>query len=376
MVCLLALMAGCMPRVTPSSSRYAYVTNEKDNNLLVVDLNTEKVIKTLPTGRIPHALVFTPAGKGYVNNRGEHSLTVIDGNNLTVLKKIPLPATSMQIALSPDGKTLAVGYKDALLITLIDTATDRILGSVPIGRDKNSKKPIRIMHPFWSKDGRFVYAGDNLNKTVVKIDAARQKITATIPLKATVHHFITAPDGTIYICEVRDNRGRLGVAVLDGTTDRIIKRIKIPMPPGETARGHHGKFTPDGKFFYFCNEGGRTLAIIDTATLQLVKTIQVGKGAGHTYFSRDGKRAFIVCHHDNIVSVIDTASQRLIKNVSVGTGKKEGHSGYIGDDGSFYMLNAADGMICRINGRTLALQSRIKVGRNPMIMVVRILPRR
>ncbi len=153
---------------------------------MVVDLETEKVIRTLATGRTPHALVFTATGKGYVNNRGEHSLTVIDGNNLTVLKTIALPATSMQFALSPDGKTLAVGYKDALLITLIDTAT-----------------------------------------------------------------------------------------------------------------------------------------------------------------------------------------QRIIKTVAVGQGKKEGHSGYTGSNGSFYMLNAADGMICRINGATLTLQSRIKVGKKPMIMVVR-----
>ncbi len=47
------------------------------------------------------------------------------------------------------------------------------------------------------------------------------------------------------------------------------------------------------------------------------------------------------------------------------------HSGYIGADGSFYMLNAADGMINRIDSETLTLHSQIKVGRNPMIMVVR-----
>jgi len=29
-----------------------------------------------------------------------------------------------------------------------------------IGRDRNGKKTSRIKHPFWSKDGRFVYVGD------------------------------------------------------------------------------------------------------------------------------------------------------------------------------------------------------------------------
>jgi YVTN family beta-propeller protein len=71
--------------------RYAYVTNEGDNNLLVVDLQTEKVVKTLNTGKTPHALVFTRDGKGYVNNRGQRSLTVIDGNTFTVLHNIACP---------------------------------------------------------------------------------------------------------------------------------------------------------------------------------------------------------------------------------------------------------------------------------------------
>jgi hypothetical protein len=44
---------------------------------------------------------------------------------------------------------LAVGYKDALLITLIDPASDRILGTVSIGKDKEGEKTVRIKHPFW-----------------------------------------------------------------------------------------------------------------------------------------------------------------------------------------------------------------------------------
>ncbi len=368
----MVVMIALVPSQSDAAQRqYAYVTNEKDANLMVVDLETEKVVATLPTGKVPHALVFTPDGKGYVNNRGEHSLTVIDGVKMKVLRTIDLPATSMQIAISPNKKTLAVGYKDALKITLIDTSTDSIITTIDIGQDRLGKKPVRIKHPFWSKDGRFVYAGDELNMTVVKIDARNRKIAATIPLQATTHHFTTAPDGNIYTSQGKDVNGGLNVTVLDPTSDRIIKIIPIPLAPSEKAKGHHGTFSPEGKFFYFCNEGGRTLAIIDTDSLTVVKTLQVGEGAGHCYFSRDGKKAFVVCHADNVVAVIDTTTQEVIKTVQVGSGKKQGHSGYIGKDGSFYMLNAADGMINRIDGESLTLKSQIKVGGKPMIMVVR-----
>jgi len=338
---------------------------------MVVDLETEKIVATLPTGKVPHALVFTPDGKGYVNNRGERSLTVIDGVTMKVLRTIALPATSMQIALSPDNKTLAVGYKDALKITLIDTGTDAVTTTLDIGPDRPGDKPVRIKHPFWSKDGHFVYAGDELNMSVVKIDVGAGKIVANIPLDATTHHLTTGPDGKIFVSHGKDMNGALNITVLDPTSDGIIKTIPIPLAPGEKANGHHGTVSPDGKFFYFCNEGGRTLAIIDTSKLTVVKTLQVGEGAGHAYFSPDGKKAFVVCHADNVVTVIDTNTQQVINNVQAGTGKKQGHSGYFAEDGSFYMLNAVDGMINRIDGASLTLHSQIKVGDKPMIMVVR-----
>ena len=352
--------------------RYAYVTNEDDNNLMVVDLQTEKVVKTLDTGKIPHALVFTIDGKGYVNNRGEKSLTVIDGDSFTVLHTLTLPAISMQIALSPDGGTLAVGYKDALLITLIDTVSDRILGTVATGEDKEGEITVRIKHPFWSADGRFVYAGDEINKSVVKIDAKTLQVAATIPLHATTHHLAVDPTGKyIYVVHGKGEDGAIMITILDAASDRIVKIITIPMAQGEKAKGHHGEFSPDGGSFYFCNEGGRTLAIIDPATMTLRKTLQVGEGAGHPVFTKDGKKVFVVCHHDNVVSVVDTASQEVIRNIKVGEGKKEGHSGYMAPDGSLYMLNAADGTLIRIDTTSMTLKSQIKVGHTPMTLVVR-----
>jgi YVTN family beta-propeller protein len=372
LLCIFGLTA-CIHQIknTHDVKHLAWVTNEKDNNLMVVNLQTGRVIKTIPTGKRPHALVFTKEGKGYVNNRGEPSLTVIDAEGMSVLKTINLPATSMQLALSPDGKTLAVSYKDALKISLIDTSTDTIISTINIGPDQPDRKLVRIKHPFWSRDGRYVYAGDNLNHTVVKIDASTHRVVATTPVHATVHHFVTAPDGKIWIANGKAEDGSLRVTILDSSGSRVVDTITIPMSGGEKAKGHHGVFSPDGRFFYFCNEGGRTVAIIDVATHRVVKTLQAGVGAGHVYFSRDGRRAFVVSHHDNVVTAVDTSSQEVIKFIRAGSGKKEGHSGYVSEDGIFYMLNAADGSIEAIDADSLTLKSQIKVGRGCMIMVVR-----
>ena len=79
---------------------------------------------------------------------------MIDANKLDVIKTIALPATSFQLALSPDGKTLAVACKDALKVSLIDTATEAIVKTVAIGKEPEGVfKGAMMKHPYWSKDG-------------------------------------------------------------------------------------------------------------------------------------------------------------------------------------------------------------------------------
>lgn len=117
-----------------SAERLAFVTSEADNSLTIIDLITEKTIKTLPTGKTPHALVFTKTGKGYVNNRGSRDLTVINGNTLNIIKTIPLPAFSFQLAPSPDGNHFYMVNAEDNAMLKIDVAKMEVVSSIPVGK--------------------------------------------------------------------------------------------------------------------------------------------------------------------------------------------------------------------------------------------------
>ena len=362
----LSLVSGAF--ASSAEERLAYVPNEGDNTLMVVDLIAEKVTKTLPTGKTPHALAFTKDGKCYVNNRGTKDLTVIDANRLEVIKTIALPATSFQLAISPDGKTLAVAYKDALKVSLIDTETDNIMKTVPVGRDpEGAFKGSMMRHSYWSRDGRFLYASDGVNYNIVKIDASNGRIKTTISLPGSNHYIHPSPDGKLlYAVNETTNTGT-SVTLIDSDTDKIIKDIPIPLESGEKGLGHHGVFTRDGKYFFVCNEGGRTVAVIDTAKMEVVKTLKVGMGAGHPSISRDGMHIFVIHHNDNIVAVIDTVKQEVVKNVLVGNGKKQAHGSYFTPDGRyFYMINAEDNIMNKIDVEKMEVASKIPVGKSAM----------
>jgi YVTN family beta-propeller protein len=366
---LLGILLLCAAAVAAESRRLAYVPNEGDNNLMVVDLNAERVIKTLPTGKTPHALAFTKQGKCYVNNRGTKDITVIDANRLEVIRTIQLPAASFQIGLSPDGKTLAVTYKDVLKVSLIDTRADAVVQTVAIGEEpEDGFKGAMMKHPYWSRDGKFVYASDNVNDTIVKINAATGEIEATIPLPGTNHCLHPSKDGKLlYALNETTKDGGTSITLIDTQTDRVVKNIVVPLQPGEQGHGHHGEFSRDGRHFFFCNEGGWTVAVIDTAKKEIVKTIKVGMGPGHPCVTADGKYIFVIHHRDSVATVIDVAGEKVIKNISVGTGKKQAHRGYFTPDGKyFYMIDAQDGMMNKIDVSGMEVVTKIAVGKSAM----------
>lgn len=358
----------CSNIFAAEADRYAFVTSEGDNNLTIVDLIAEKTVKILPTGKVPHALVFTKEGKGYVNNRATKDITVIDGKSLAVLKTIPLPATSFQLALSPDNKVLAIAYKDSLKVSFIDTATDNIVKTIQIGKEPESGfKGALMKHPYWSKDGKYLYASDNANNTIVKINMESYEIKAVIQMSGSNHYIHPSGDGNLLYAVNETTKSGTSVTIIDGKTDRIIKDVPVPLEPNEAGLGHHGEFSRDDKYFFVCNEGGKTVAIMDVAKKEFIKTLQVGMGAGHPAMTKDGKLIFVIHHKDSVIAVIDVDNQKVVKNISVGTGKKQAHAGYFTPDGKyFYMINAEDNMMIKIDVGKMEVASRFPVGKSSM----------
>jgi len=160
--------------------------------------------------------------------------------------------------------------------------------------------------------------------------------------------------------------------VIDSATAKIVKDIPIPLESGEQGMLHHGEFTKDGRYFFVCNEGGRTVAVIDAAKLEAVKTMRAGMGAGHPAMTKDGKFIFVIQHKDNTITLIDVDKQEVVGNISVGAGKKQAHASYFTPDGgSFYMVNAEDNMLNRIDTAKKEVISKIPIGKSSMFFGIK-----
>jgi YVTN family beta-propeller protein len=111
------------------SSKYGYVTDVTDGSagfVRVFDRSTLKLVTSVPTGAIPNAIVFDPTTKSvFVFNSRGHSATVIDSATNQVIATIPLggrPSSAVT-----DGKGDVFVALPALgEITLIDAATMKV----------------------------------------------------------------------------------------------------------------------------------------------------------------------------------------------------------------------------------------------------------
>src|SRR3989449_3681870 len=83
-----------------SADARVFVTNEKSDDVTVIDADTRSVVKTIAVGKRPRGVAVSPDGRRvYVANSNSDSVSVIDARDLTVLSTGPA-------GLDPEGLTL------------------------------------------------------------------------------------------------------------------------------------------------------------------------------------------------------------------------------------------------------------------------------
>ena len=117
----------------------AYVANDNDNTVAVVDPATNTVIKTIAVGTFPAQIAVTPNGAtAYVANKFTESITVIDTATDTVRTTLlGIPAATM--AITPNGAFLYVACVNGVVV--FDTATNAVITTVTL--------PPRLLWPVW-----------------------------------------------------------------------------------------------------------------------------------------------------------------------------------------------------------------------------------
>jgi YVTN family beta-propeller protein len=111
------------------SGKYGYVTDPTDGTasfVRVFDRSTRKLVTSVPTGRIPAAIVFDPTTKSvFAFNSHDHSVTVIDSATNQVTATIPLTGRPGSAVVDSSGN-IFVTLPALGEITRIDAAQKKV----------------------------------------------------------------------------------------------------------------------------------------------------------------------------------------------------------------------------------------------------------
>jgi YVTN family beta-propeller protein len=163
-------------KVTPDGKR-VWVTSEESGTISVLDPAAGKILKTFKVGHRPRSIAFTPDGsKAYVNAENDGTVVLVDAVKLKMIKPIPLgkpgAVKPMAVLLSRDGTKLFVSTGRGHRVFTIDTATNKVDGSVEVG-----PRPWGIA---LSPDGKTLYSANGPSNDISVVDVATNTVTKKI----------------------------------------------------------------------------------------------------------------------------------------------------------------------------------------------------
>ena len=104
-----------------------YTTNGKSNNSTVFEINTNKILGQIQTGKDPDAIMYEPFSKKIIISNGhDNSLSIIDPVEDKVLNTIAVGGVP-EAAASDDSGKLFVNLEDKNEIVVVDTKTFKVI---------------------------------------------------------------------------------------------------------------------------------------------------------------------------------------------------------------------------------------------------------
>jgi YVTN family beta-propeller protein len=296
-----------------------------------------------------------------VVNRDSSDVTIIDPATDTIIKRIALGEyTNAHMAmLNHDGKKLLISATGRDRFLVVDLVTGQTEHTVMTGHSPE--------HFDATPDGRRAFVGNIEASTVSVIDVHDGREIQRVEGFFAPHGFSVLPDGSkVYVSSL----GAHEVAVLDAN-GRLLKRLAIGNVGRVAARDPqrylsavkgivNPTLTRDGAFAYAADSDAGVLAIIDTRTDQIVKTLKVGEQPWRAYSSPDGRWMLVPNNGDSTVSVIDTASQKVVAQLNAGS-EMTGVNYALGGSKA-YVISRGDSTVYVFDMKTFGLVTRLKIG--------------
>ncbi|MDP2896473.1 MAG: multiheme c-type cytochrome [bacterium] len=349
--------------VLSRDGRRAYVACEGSNSLVIVDLESHKVVGEVEVGRQPHGVCLNPAETiAYVTNRSSDTVSVVDLATNKVTGTIAVGDEPHGIMTDVSGDTLYVGNGATQDVSVIDAQSAKEVKRLSAARGAWGVER--------SPDGKFVYVTNNLShfvpfrttsmSEVTVIDTQTRNVVNRIRVPETnlVQGVAFSPDGEFALVTMLRTKNVVpmtrviqgwvitnGLAIIwkNGRVDEVL----LDEPNSYFADPTDVVITPDGKYAYVTGGGIDAVAVVDLPKLLgilrnaseeervnlipnhlgiptefVVRRIPTGSNPRGLVVSPDGKFVYVAAALDDDVTIIDTNKQEVVGSIDLGGAKE------------------------------------------------------
>ncbi|MBO9434867.1 MULTISPECIES: YVTN family beta-propeller repeat protein [unclassified Ruegeria] len=303
---LLAATALC----APATADEIWISNEKDDTLSVIDIETLEVIRTIETGERPRGITFSKDYSVlYICASDSDSVQVMDPETGEILHDLPSGEDPEQFVLHPNDKHLYIANEDDAITTVVDTESRTVIAQIDVGIEPEGMAV--------SPDGKIAITTSETTNMAHWIDTETQELFANTLVDSRPRHAEFLKDGTelwvsseiggtitVFDVETQTEKAKIEFEVEGVHPDRV-------QPVGfELSNGDETAFVALGP--------SNHVAAVNAETYEVEDYILVGRRVWHMDFNADKSLLFTTNGVSGDVTVIDVAKREPIKTIKVG----------------------------------------------------------
>ncbi len=337
-----------------------YVVAQEANALLVVDAETQTVLKKIGVGLQPHSVALGKDGhKAYVSNEWADNVSVIDLDRLIVTDTLVTGNGPAGLALSADGQSLYVVNSYSSDISVIDLASGEEIKRLQAGNNPTGIRLSPDGKVLWvtSRRANLVPYGEPVVTEITVINDSTRKISEYKNMESAymMENIAFTPAGDLgfvtlirpknLIPSIQVEQGWMmthGFGIIDRKNNGRVIQLLLDEPEAYYPDPFGIVVTPDGKKAFESSSGVDRISVIDIDSVRsliknstpemlnqysnnlgissryITKRIKTGANPKGMALSPDGKKLYVAETLEDKIAVINTETLEKISSIDLG----------------------------------------------------------
>ncbi|HPZ06777.1 MAG TPA: beta-propeller fold lactonase family protein [Candidatus Eremiobacteraeota bacterium] len=276
-------------------------TNYYSNELIAIDIEKNTIIQTIPLGREPGGIAFSPEKSTvYIVNSTDNNITVLNiSKELKLTGHISVNKNPTSIVATRD--TIYVANSKSNNISVIDIKENRPFKNITV-----EKMPTGMC---FDEKNQFIYVMNSMANNISVISCNSNSLVKTLEAGKFPCSGAVSPDGE-YLYVV--NQVSEDLSVIELKKQKTLLTIPLGKGPKNCL------LLPSGEKLYITNYQDNTLSVIDCRNNKSIKTVETGKNPSGLAFLKNKKKLYVANGGSNTISIIDVETDQLIREIPGG----------------------------------------------------------